>query len=154
MKEADAKVDHPHQMLLYVEKEDGSYGTVQTGSYMASNFMGDFQERQQYFHETNLKAVMEGKISPVAYYMNTGELTVPEVADRTGIRAGLVRRHMLPRYFERMSVKQGLRYAELFGIPIARLFAFITPSDPAWQLSIQSSPSKAVCQINIIPRSS
>lgn len=151
MKEADAKVDHPHQMLLYVEKEDGSYGTVQTGSYMASNFMSDFQEKQQYFHEINLKAVMEGKISPIAYYMNTGELTIPEVADRTGLRIGVVKKHMQLRYFERMSVDQAMRYAELFGIPVARLFAFIK-SEPGMQLQIQASPSKAVCQITIIPR--
>jgi len=43
MKEADAKVEYQeHQMLLYVEKSDGSYGPLQTGSYMSKNYIDDF----------------------------------------------------------------------------------------------------------------
>ena len=152
MKEADAKVDHPHQMLLYVEKPDGSYGTVQTGSYMAYNFLDDFQEKQRYFHETYSSSVLQGKISPIAYFMKLQELTVPEVAERTRLSAGRVRRHMSPKHFASLSIGLAQRYAELFGIPVVKLFAFINPTDPGIQVNFQPSANKAVCSITITPR--
>lgn len=147
MKEADAKVDHPHQMLLYVEKPDGSYGTVQTGSYMASNFLDDFQEKQRYFHETNSQAVLAGEISMVAYYMNMQELTLPEVADRVGLSKGAVRRHMDPAHFGELTVAQARRYAELFGVPLAKLFAFFGagPADPAARLDFRPGANPDAC---------
>ena len=152
MKEDDAKVDHPHQMLLYVEKADGSYGTVQTGSYMAHNYLDDFQEKQQYFHETNLKAVLSGEASPIAYYLHIQELSIPECADRIGLSKAAVKRHMQPKYFEHITIKQAIAYAELFGIPVARLFAFINVQNPTVAIKFQASASPAVCQINILPR--
>ena len=152
MKEAEAKIDHPHQMLLYVEKPDGSYGTVQTGSYLAYNFMDDFQEKQRYFHETHSKAVLNGEISPIAYHMNMLELTVPETADRLGLSQGLVKRHMTPKYFAKLTVAQALSYAELFGIPVAQLFAFLIPPGPNFIPAIHASANPAVCTISFTAR--
>jgi hypothetical protein len=151
MKESEARVDQPgHQMLLYVEKEDGSYGTVQTGSWMVKNLIDDFQEKQRYFHETYSAQVMKGEVSPLVYYMNLQELTAVEVADRTRIGVGAVRKQMTPKGFLKMTVDQATRYADLFGIPVMRLFAIVNlPPDRSIVAQYQAVANPAVCAMNI-----
>ena len=46
MKEKDSRVDNSHQLVLYVEKEDQTYGPVQTGSYMVENYLDDLFEKK------------------------------------------------------------------------------------------------------------
>ena len=48
MKEKDARVDFEQQeLIMYVEREDGSYGPIQTGSYISANFLDDFWTKME-----------------------------------------------------------------------------------------------------------
>ena len=42
MKEKDGFAECPEQqVILYVEKEDGKYEAMQTGSYLSANYLDD-----------------------------------------------------------------------------------------------------------------
>lgn len=137
MKEKDAQVDFDaHQMTLFVEKEDGSYGPMQTGSYLAKNYVSEFWKIMEHFHSKALDQLIRNEISPVAYYMILREMAPADVAARIGISAALVKKHMKPQHFKSMKIEIAQRYAEIFGIPVANLFqiskqstsGFIDPS--------------------------
>ena len=123
MKEKDAQVDfESHKMTLFVEKEDGSYGTIQTGSYLAKNYLDDFWVKLKHFKKTALTQLSNNEISPIAYYLITKEMAAADVAVRIGISASQVKKHMIPRHFGTMKLSIAKKYAEVFGIPVANLF--------------------------------
>ncbi len=126
-KEAQVKFDQ-HQVTLFVEKDDGTYGPLQTGSYVAKNYVGDLFKNMEHFHTRALKQLLENEISPVAFYMILREITPADVAARIGIGTSQVKKHMTPKFFETMKLATAKKYADIFGIPVANLF----------QISIQS----------------
>jgi hypothetical protein len=124
MKEADARVDYkPHQMLLYVEKSDGSYGALQTGSYMSKNYIDDFWDKRKRIEDEGFEKLTNALISPVGYYMLLLDMTPADVARRTGISLRNVKKHSLPEHFPKAKLSCIRRYAEVFGVPIAALFS-------------------------------
>lgn len=127
MKEKDAQVKcDEHQMVLFVEKEDGSYGAVQTGSYMVSNFVDDFWDKRKKLEQDCLQRLQRGEMSPVAYFLTLREIAPADLAARVGIATAQVKKHMQPRLFQKMRIETAARYAEVFGIALAELFQ--TPS--------------------------
>jgi hypothetical protein len=123
MKEKDAHVDfEDHQVTLFVEKEDGSYGSVQTGSYLAKNYMNFFWENMNHFQKTALVQLLNNKTSPIAYYMTLKDMAPADVAVRVGISTSQVKKHMTPWNFKNMKLALAKKYAEIFGIPLANLF--------------------------------
>jgi hypothetical protein len=122
VKESDARVEYPaHQMLLYVEKNDGSYGSLQTGSYMSKNYIDDFFDKQKRIQEQAIERLISGELSPVGYYMLIHGMTMPDVAHRVGIGVGRVKKHRLLPYFPEIRLSLLKRYADVFGVPIASL---------------------------------
>ena len=60
MKETEAQIDfNSHQLLLYVEKSNGQYGPLQTGSYLTKNYVEDFWEKQQKFTQATVKKLFD-----------------------------------------------------------------------------------------------
>ena len=67
MKAKDAQVEFDqHQVTLFVEQEDGSYGPLQTGSYVSKEYVGDLLKNISSFHATSLKQLVNNEISPIA----------------------------------------------------------------------------------------
>ena len=131
MKEKDAIFKtEKHQMMLFVEKEDGSIVPVRTGSYMVENYLDDFWVKRRHLEQVALKELTESRISPVAYHMKLTEMAPADVAVRTGIRLSKVRKHMTPKHFGSMKVREAARYATVFGIHVSDLFSVLT-SDSA-----------------------
>ena len=54
--------------VLYVEKEDGSYGPLQTGSFLVGNYLDDYFQKRGRFERQCLERLLSGEYSPVAYY--------------------------------------------------------------------------------------
>jgi hypothetical protein len=124
MKEADAKVEYQeHQMLLYVEKSDGSYGPLQTGSYMSKNYIDDFWDKRKRLENEAIEKLTNSIISPVGYYMLLLDLTPPDVARRTGISLRNVKKHSLPKNFPKISSACIKRYSEVFGVPVSEFLS-------------------------------
>jgi hypothetical protein len=140
VKEKDSKIEHSHQLILYVEKEDASYGPLQTGSYMACNYLGDYFEKRQTFLKNRRQELLDGRISPIAFYMDLVELAEGDLASRVGMSRRKVRYHMTPEGFAKLTLKTLLRYAEVLTVPPAMLLQ-ILEYDPA-RIQVSHSPTQ------------
>lgn len=126
MKEKDVRVDYrEHQLILYAEKKDGSYGPVRTGSYITKNYIDDFWLKRRNLEREYLEKVRAGEISPIACYMVLEELTPTELASRVKIPARKVKRHMTPGHFGEATVDELRRYCEVFNVPLVSMFQAI-----------------------------
>ena len=126
MKEKDAAVDYKdHQLILYVEKKDGSYGPVKTGSYITKNYIDDYWYKRRNLEREYLQKVKQGEISPIAYYMVLEELTPSELADRVRLSTRRVKKHMTPRHFGTATLSQLQRYCEVFNVPLVNMLQVI-----------------------------
>lgn len=126
MKEKEGFVDYPEQqMILYVEKDDGEYGPMQTGSYLSANYMDDYIYKRKNLELELRKQLTDGIISPVKYYMVLVDLSFSELASRVGIRQSKVRKHLDPKHFGCATVEELSRYARVFNIPVANLLQVI-----------------------------
>ena len=73
MKEKDLVIDCPHhQVVLYAEKGDGTFGPFQTGSYMAGVNISEHFRITGNLIKTLLEQLKSGKISPVYFFMMVG----------------------------------------------------------------------------------
>ncbi len=126
MKEKEGFVDCPdQQMILYVEKDDGQYGPMQTGSYLTANYLEDFFLKRKNLESTLREQLIHGKISPVKYFMVLEDLTLSELASRAGIRKSRVKKHLDPARFASATAAELSRYAGVFNVPIANLLQVI-----------------------------
>lgn len=122
MKEKEARVDYrEHQLVLYVEKKDGSYGPVRTGSYITKNYLDDYWLKRRNLEKEYLEKVTRGEISPIAYYMVLEELTPSELAARVQISGRRVKKHLSPATFGSVTVDELRRYCEVFSVPLSSM---------------------------------
>jgi hypothetical protein len=129
MKEKEGFVDYPEQqMILYVEKDDGKYGPMQTGSYISANYMDDYVYKRRNLEIELRDQLVAGAISPVKYYMVLEELTLSELSARAGIRKGRVKKHLDPKQFGCVTADELLHYSSVFNIPVANLLQVVLVS--------------------------
>ncbi|MFO7828227.1 MAG: hypothetical protein R6V23_06385 [Bacteroidales bacterium] len=127
MKEKDAYIDYePQQLVLYVEKEDGSYGPIQTGSYISKNYLDDFWEKMIKLRLSLLEQLKENEITPVFYYKMIHDFNDLELSRRTGISLFKVKRHQKVKKFKNIKLGDLQKYAYAFDIPVANLLQIIT----------------------------
>jgi hypothetical protein len=117
MKEKDGHVDYPdQQVILYVEKENGEFGPIQTGSYLSANYMEDYQLKRTNLEKSLSHQLNKRTISIIQYYMILEELTLSELSARAGIRKSKVKKHLIPDTFVKATVDELLRYARVFNV--------------------------------------
>ncbi len=133
MKEKDGTIDCPEQqVILYVEKEDGKYEPIQTGSYLTKNFLDDYELKRRHLEESLKNQILSGKVSPVYYYMILEDLTISELAARAGIRKSKVKKHLEATHFNEIPQETLQLYADVFNITIQAMLDLlvIKPDDP------------------------
>ncbi len=122
MKEKEGFVDCPEQQLiLYVEKEDGTYGPMQTGSYLTRNYIDDYFGKRQKLEAELKEKLAHGEISPIGYYMTLEDLTLAELASRVGISQRKARKHVEPDRFGEIPRDLLNRYADVFNVSTEEL---------------------------------
>ncbi len=130
MKEKDGFVDYPEQqMILYVEKDDGKYGPMQTGSYISANYMDDYLYKRRNLELELREQLIKGSISPVNYFMVLEDLTLSELSARAGVRQSRVKKHLDPKQFGDVSVDELRQYAAVFNVPAANLLQVVLVND-------------------------
>lgn len=130
MKEKDAYIDYePQQLVLYVEKEDGSYGPIQTGSYISKNYLDDFWAKMIKLRLSLLEKLKKNEITPVYYYKMIHDFNDLELSRRTGISLFKVKRHQSLKKFRKIKLADLQKYAYAFDIPVANLLQIITLDD-------------------------
>jgi hypothetical protein len=128
MKEKDGYVDCPQQqVIIYVEKEDGKYGPIQTGSYITSNYLDDYELKRKNLEESLRTKIQAMEISPVYYYMVLEDLTISELASRVRIRKGKVKKHLRHEYFNLISSEMLKQYADVFNVSVVDLIQLMNP---------------------------
>jgi transcriptional regulator with XRE-family HTH domain len=126
MKEKDGYVNCPEQqVILYVEKEDGQYGPMQTGSYLSGNYLGDYEIKRYHLEQSLRERVMKSEISTVKYYMELEDLTLSELAARVGLRKSVVNKHLDPVHFGNVKVETLKKYARVFNVPVSNMLQLI-----------------------------
>ncbi|MCP4645699.1 MAG: hypothetical protein GY851_34960 [bacterium] len=129
MKEQEARVDSDHQLVMYVEREDGTYGPIQTGSFMKANYWDDYVEHWRKVEQDQFAKLRAGEISTVGYYMVMFNISEADLGARVGVSARKVRKHIQPEHFAKMSLSLLRRYAEVFNIPVANMFQVVAQSE-------------------------
>jgi hypothetical protein len=119
MKEKDGYVDCPEQqVILYVEKEDGEYGPIQTGSYLTRNFLDDYELKRKHLEDMLRNKILNREVSPVYYYMVLGDLTISELAARVKLRKSKVKKHLEYGSFNLINDEILNKYADVFNVSV------------------------------------
>lgn len=127
MKEKDAKVNYdPHQLVLYVEKNDGTYGPLKTGSFLAKNYLDDYRIKRQNLETEYTRRIRNGETTPIEMHLVLCELTISELALRTKIPKRKIKNHLNPKKFKSATINELEKYAEVFGVQPAKLLDIIT----------------------------
>jgi hypothetical protein len=136
MKEKDVLVDcEAQQYVIYAEKSDGSFSPVQTGSYMTKNHISDLHGIVATLIKSLNQRLKNGEISPIFYFMTIEELTIPDLAARTGFSKSSVKKHLDPIGFQELNISKLKRYADVLNIPIANFFQIInTKEEMNWNV--------------------
>jgi hypothetical protein len=122
MKEKDGIVNCPEQqVILYVEKDDGNYGPMQTGSYLSGNYLDDYEMKRFHLEESLREKVINGEISLIHYYMSLEDLSVDELSSRVRLSKSRVKKHLDPVQFGKATIDILKRYADVFNIPLSFL---------------------------------
>ena len=124
MKEKEGYVDCPEQqMILFVEKENGKYEPIQTGSYITKHYIEDYFEKRRKLVDSLLLQVKKEIISPIKFFMVLEDLTLSELSARSRIPVRKVKKHLLPAYFHALSPDRLERYATVFHVTVEQLHA-------------------------------
>jgi hypothetical protein len=68
--------------------------------------------------------LLEGRISPVAFFTELQHMDLKDLAARVKLSPGKVKRHMTPAGFDGVKVEVLKRYARVFDVAVADLFGF------------------------------
>jgi transcriptional regulator with XRE-family HTH domain len=71
-------------------------------------------------------------------------MTEADLASRAAISRWRLRRHLTPSGFAKVAVRQLARYAEVFGVPVARLFEVLVPASDSIVVSDEATANRHV----------
>lgn len=123
-KEACINLDLP-PLVLYVEKEDGSYGRTESASYLADHYLDDYFDKLKKWDHDLKEQLDKGEISPVYYYMIMLALGEGDLASRVGISRRKLKKHFKMQAFEKISLKMLKAYADVFDVPVSNMLHFM-----------------------------
>jgi hypothetical protein len=111
--------------LCYAVDENGNYTTAQSSGWEVKNAALDesiqlIQERV----EAAKKDFLDGKASPIPYFMELHRMDISILAAYVGIHRWFVKRHFHPKRFQKLSDKTLKKYADVFEISVDELKNF------------------------------
>ena len=122
MKEKEGFIDCPEQqVILYVEKENGEFGPMQTGSYLTRNYLSDYEDKRTHLEDSLKDGIRRRETSAINYYMVLEELTLSELAARVGLRKRKVKKHLEYQEFQMIKERILAKYADVFNVEVKQL---------------------------------
>jgi len=111
--------------LCYATDEDGNYKTALSAGWKPKEIaldtaLEDIKERT----EEARQAVAQGKLSPIAYYMELNKMDLPVLAGYVSMWQWRVKWHFKPAVFSRLNNKLLGKYADAFNITVDELKNF------------------------------
>jgi hypothetical protein len=146
MKEKEAYVDfEPQQLIMYVEKEDGTFGPIQTGSYISKNYLDDFWEKTVKLRNSLLEKLKKNEITPIYFYKTIHDFNDVELSRRTKIPVRKVKQHQKVNCFKKAKLSDLQKYAYAFDIPVSNLLQTIVVEDN--ESKAESDQSKQLIEV-------
>ena len=108
--------------ICYAVDENGNYSVVPTTGWQPKTdaLLQAWEEINEKVEEIRQK-VMNGELSPIAYYMEKNMMDVKMVSEYAEIPKRKVRKHLKPSRFEELGDDTLLKYAETFEITVEML---------------------------------
>jgi hypothetical protein len=126
MKEKELYIDSSFRPLIYfVEKEDKSFGAIESGSQIVTEHLDDYLSKMKYFEDQEREKLIRGENSSIAFYMNVQNLTLTDLASRAGVSKRKLKKHKTCKGFGNITVSQLKKYSEIFGVGLEDLFTQI-----------------------------
>ncbi|PUZ27364.1 hypothetical protein GA0116948_103370 [Chitinophaga costaii] len=111
--------------LFYAVNKEGAYVQVSSVGWEPENVaMAQAWDEIHQKTAATRQAVLAGKLSPIAYYMEKNLMTVEILAGYVGKFQWQVKRHLKPSVFKQLSDHLLQRYAATFKISVAELKQF------------------------------
>lgn len=122
MKEKDIYIDYKdHEIILYAEKEDKTYGEIVCGSYAAKHHLEELYKYKDKLDAALRIELKEGKISPLNYFMLMQDIGEGDLARRVGVCKYKLRKQLKPEYFSRIPDRKLEKYAIVFGVSVDQI---------------------------------
>ncbi len=115
--------DKPFCMVMYHRDASGRCTPSYVESEHVENIHAYYLQRSLEMKRLH-EAVIAGKISPVAFFIQYQHMDLKDVAARVKLRPGQVRKHMTLEGFAKARVEELQRYARVFDIAVSDLFDF------------------------------
>lgn len=114
--------------VCYVQNEDGKYETdLSEGWEVKSTALTNAWEEIDRRTEEARQRVLNGEVSPVAYYLEKHLMDLPVLAGYTGFRRWQIKRHMKPSVFRALSDRKLKIYADVFEVSLEDFKNFNIP---------------------------
>lgn len=111
-----------YKELCYVTDKDGNYVTGKSSGWKPKKIALDnaIEEINDRIKQAK-QQVLEGKISPIVYYMELNKMDVSILSSYVGMWTWRVKRHFKVNVFSKLSERILLKYATVFSISIEEL---------------------------------
>ena len=111
--------------VCYVKNDTGNYETgLSEGWEVKSAALDKAWEEIERRTEEAKQDVLDGKVSPIAYFIELKLMDLPVVAGYTGFRKWQIKRHKRVRVFKKLSEKKLQIYADVFEVSLDDLKNF------------------------------
>jgi hypothetical protein len=147
MTDTDSRKKGKFICLQYVEGDGGRLEPQVTDQYMKVHFGHLYDERLAKLWNESLARLLEGEISAVELFRIMLDMTEIELAARTGLGRRRVRRHGTPAGFRRASVEELLKYADVFGVPLAAFFVVLGERSAGLALEPLPATGNVLCRL-------
>jgi hypothetical protein len=108
--------------LCYVVDKDGHYTSVLSKGWTPKNEAIKLAWNEIYEHaEETRRSVLDGKLSPIALYMELNIMDLPILANYMDLPKWKVRRHLKMRIFKKLNTEMLSKYAEALNITAKEL---------------------------------
>jgi hypothetical protein len=126
----DGLMEGKQMDLSYALDENGNYVTVPSCGWAPKNaaLLQAWDVIHEKMKETR-QQILQGKLSPIAYYMEKNIMDEKLLATYIGLPKWKVRRHLKPAGFTKMDERVLRRYADIFGIPVEALTDFMKTAE-------------------------
>lgn len=130
MKKKDIPQDKTHlssftREVLYAKNEEGYYEKLLSEGWNVKNdaLNNAWEELNKQIEEAKT-AVLEGKTSPIEYFMKLQIMEIDVLSGYTGIWQFNIKRHFNPNNFKKLKDKTLKKYAKAFDITLEELKNF------------------------------
>ena len=107
---------------VYSLDKDGNYTVVKSVGWDPMNaVMQQAWDNINEKVEVTRKKVLNGQLSPIAYYMEKNIMDIGLLAKYMGVWRWTGKKHMKPKHFKKLTGEQLTQYAEIFNITVKQL---------------------------------